>query len=613
MNKLMTRGKSQVLYNYLPGQMFDFEKVSEIARVTSIEGTPNYEYNLELVLKSIQSYASAWKEIHRPSLVGNLSKKQDRFVLIDPHRVNSDMFPLILKCQNPNCSRVFDSGRRDEVPPTCPVCKKGKLEQLRWVKIHRCGALKPLNIPFCSSCKSSDFFALETRGSQKIRDFVWVCKKCGNKIQIYGGKCDECRWESSDAAERDPQVMDIEVFRAKSTYYPHSVVNLNVLKKDLNRFLALKEFPELAALYFLNAPEINGKSIEEFLTPETEKRNDAKVTEGEIEKLKLKGYNSKDIESYIRMRNELQSTGHESSAETSLETLALKLFEKTGVGKPIWDKIGLEMMESFVPFQKESLTKTSSEMSIIGNLGLKDVILVSDFPMMISTFGYSRVDYRPDFSRLNTFSPDKDHSGKVPIFIDTIQADAIFLRLEPSSVINWLERNGLPIKIPNGTDLEMSRAAYFVKLFDGANFGMSIKDDQSARMVFGLLHTLSHLAVRQASLMCGLEGPGLSEYILPRSLTIGIYSNHRFGATIGALTSLYEQSLESWLNEIYLDNICVYDPVCSDSGGSCHACTHLSETSCRFFNVNLSRSFLFGGKDIEFGKIRFGYFDTGEK
>ena len=90
-----------------------------------------------------------------------------------------------------------------------------------------------------------------------------------------------------------------------------------------------------------------------------------------------------------------------------------------------------------------------------------------------------------------------------------------------------------------------------------------------------------------------------------------IYSNHRFGATIGAFTSLFEQALPEWLYQIKNDTQrCVYDPVCDKDGGSCHACTHLAETSCRYFNLNLGRPFLFGGFDKELGNIEYGYFDN---
>jgi hypothetical protein len=133
---------------------------------------------------------------------------------------------------------------------------------------------------------------------------------------------------------------------------------------------------------------------------------------------------------------------------------------------------------------------------------------------------------------------------------------------------------------------------------------------REARLVFGLLHTLSHVAVRRAALLCGLEGTSLSEYVLPRTLTCALYCNHRFGATIGALSALFEQSLAEWLAEIRSCRRCVYDPVCNGRGGSCHACTHLAETSCRFFNLNLGRPFLFGGSDPIAGDIHVGFLDS---
>jgi hypothetical protein len=106
-------------------------------------------------------------------------------------------------------------------------------------------------------------------------------------------------------------------------------------------------------------------------------------------------------------------------------------------------------------------------------------------------------------------------------------------------------------------------------------------------MVFNLLHTFSHLCVRQAALLCGLDSTSLSEYLLPRALTFALYCNHRFGATIGALTALFEQSLAEWLNALRDGRRCVYDPVCRNREGSCHACTYLAETSCRFVIVHV--------------------------
>ena len=156
----------------------------------------------------------------------------------------------------------------------------------------------------------------------------------------------------------------------------------------------------------------------------------------------------------------------------------------------------------------------------------------------------------------------------------------------------------------------MSSQAYFVQLFDDVRLRQTLLADRpEARLVFGLIHSFSHLCVRQAALLCGLDATSLSEYIFPRTLAFALYCNHRFGATIGALTALYEQSLAEWLNAVRSVRRCVYDPVCYDREGNCHACSHLAETSCRFFNLNLNRAFLFGGPDPVLNKTIIGYFD----
>jgi hypothetical protein len=252
-------------------------------------------------------------------------------------------------------------------------------------------------------------------------------------------------------------------------------------------------------------------------------------------------------------------------------------------------------------------------------MGLSRLNLVRDFPMIVATYGYSRAESAPRRNpqdpvqcRLNPFPAQRDYDGKLPIYVDQIRADALLLSLNPERIHIWLERNGFqPPNLPRGTDTNFSRRAYFVQLFHEASLRETLLADRpQERMVFGLLHTLSHLCVRQAALLCGLERTSLSEYVLPRTLTFAIYCNHRSGATIGALTALFEQSLAEWLNAVRDARRCVYDPVCREREASCHACTHLAETSCRFFNLNLSRSLLFGGRDPHLGDIQVGYFDS---
>jgi hypothetical protein len=284
----------------------------------------------------------------------------------------------------------------------------------------------------------------------------------------------------------------------------------------------------------------------------------------------------------------------------------------------VWENAGQEMLEALMSIEsgrrRQKLfqeLERQKEQQIARRMGVSSITLVPDYPIITATYGYSRTDYDPKKCRLNPFPPEQDHNGKFPIFVDEVQADAIVFGLDAERVYTWLERNGYPPELPTGSDPKLSLRAYFVQIFDNLRLGQTLLSDRApARLVFGLLHTLSHLCVRQAALLCGLDTTSLSEYVLSRTLRFAIYCNHRFGATIGALTALYEQSLAEWLNAVSNARRCVYDPVCYDREGSCHACTHLAETSCRFFNLNLNRAFLFGGTDVKLGTIDIGYLDT---
>jgi hypothetical protein len=292
------------------------------------------------------------------------------------------------------------------------------------------------------------------------------------------------------------------------------------------------------------------------------------------------------------------------------------LAQRTGVPWLVWEQAGQEMLEAVIPLESGqpralfAQTPQPPAVQIARRTGLSCLTLVTDFPIVTATYGYSRADYMRNQCRLNPFPPMHDYDGRFPIYVDQVHADALLLSLNPERVCVWLQRNGFPPILPAGSDPDLTYRAYFVQLFDGTPLRETLHGTRpEARLVFGLLHTLSHLCVRQAALFCGLDRNSLSEYLLPRTLTFALYCNHRFGATIGALTALFEQSLVEWLNAVRDARRCVYDPVCRHHGGNCHACTHLAETSCRFFNLNLGRSFLFGGPDPELAQIPVGYFD----
>lgn len=630
----MNRGKNQIMYSYLPGYTFDFDKSSAIAQIEYIRGVQRTDLNLHLILQAIRNQAAAWGDL-APVFA---DPRCDQFVLLEPKKVYARLFPKVFWCQNRQCGRVFDYSRSDAIPrqATCPTCKRGRLSQLRFVKIHQCGDIKPLTPPYeCKNCKTKNQFALDTRGSERISQFVWVCRKCGHRTSVFAGYCRACNWDAlSGESDNKKRQMSIEVHRANRVFYPHYAVLLNQPGAEVNRFLGIDKWGVVAGGFFMELPELAGKTVREFAN---EQRQSAASTftlsDAEIAQLKVMGQTDEQIEQFRQMQAQLSGIRQQQQTSLSPTSISQSLTQQTGVSEKIWIDAGQELLEAVLLFQSNqtqellTLPNPNNEQvkaqGLVSQLGLAQLSLASDFPMTHVTFGYSRAEYTPRDCRLNPFPADREHQGKFPLFVDTIQADAIIVRLDPQRVWRWLEKNNLKVRLPKGTtDTQKAQRAYFVQLFrDLSNPNIQPEpvtltqtltaNHAKARMVFGLLHTMSHLFLKKAALLCGLDRTSLAEYILPRALMFAIYSNHRFGATIGALSSLFEQSLPDWLGQVMGDTRrCIYDPVCQSQGGSCHACTHLAETSCRFFNLNLGRPFLFGGDDAEIGQINYGYWDA---
>ena len=259
MGRRMTRGKQQVLFNYLPGKTFDFEKIATIARVTTIRGIPATELNALVLLRRVAESARAWAPDLRPGLRDDVLNDPTRFVFLNPIEVQSEMFPKTLWCQNSACGVVMDFSKSNVLPTVCRRCRIGQLKQLRFVKIHRCGAIEPLLPPRCAQCNNYNNMALDTRGSERFSNFLWVCRACSTKASIFAGQCRTCQWP-------DPNLrnMDIDVHRAGRTYYAHTAVLLNIPNRQLDALFGIVEWPFLVAARFLQFPEVATRTLAEL-------------------------------------------------------------------------------------------------------------------------------------------------------------------------------------------------------------------------------------------------------------------------------------------------------------------------------------------------------------
>jgi len=615
----MTRGKNQILFNFLPERTVEFPKGTAIARITQILGTVPQDLNQAVIMRRIGSEIRAWREEWRPVLRDQVLNDPNRFELLDPEAARSELFPRVFWCQNRSCGRIFDYSRATRVPPArCSGCRNGDLVQLRFVKIHNCGHLQPLTPPSCSGCQSgTNQMALDTRGSERMLNFRWVCRNCGTQTGLYAGLCPVC----PNTIPLEERELSIQIHRAAKTYFPRTTTLLNIPHGQLQALFARPEsdWSVIVAAKYLNLPEIGNRRLVDLAGPPAPvgATPRAAVSAEALAELTQRMQSGEiTIQEMASQMEALTRQAQQATSATAPNELRTRVTEQTGVALPVWTEAGYDLLESVLP--NEGVTADlinrpvgDPAIALARQLGLAQVQLLSDFPIITATYGFSRSDDRPNYSRLNPFPPDPRRGGRFPIFVDKVQADAIRIKLSSDRLLQWLAANGCQPDLPAGNDPQLARDAYFVRLFHDQQLHSTIQQDARAlRMVFGVLHTLCHLSIRQAALLCGQERTSLSEYILPKSIEYMIYCNHRDSATIGALTSMFEQSLYEWLAAIRDTRGCVYDPVCADGTSTCHACTHLAETSCRFFNLNLSRALLFGGHDPVLGQI-IGFFDPG--
>lgn len=173
--------------------------------------------------------------------------------------------------------------------------------------------------------------------------------------------------------------------------------------------------------------------------------------------------------------------------------------------------------------------------------------------------------------------------------------EGIFIRLNEDALSAWEAKNDEYYE-PMRSRLEASNVEC---------------DNFSPRYV--LLHTLSHLLIRQLSVECGYSGASIKERIYSTfqdssHIMAGILLYTSSSDSDGSLGGLARNALPEQFELIFKNMLqeaswCSSDPICIESKAqgydslnyaACHACTLLPETSCEMRNCLLDRGAVVG-------------------
>ncbi|MCI4127744.1 DUF1998 domain-containing protein [Bacillus haynesii] len=177
-----------------------------------------------------------------------------------------------------------------------------------------------------------------------------------------------------------------------------------------------------------------------------------------------------------------------------------------------------------------------------------------------------------------------------------IFGEGIFVEFNRESLINWAQSN----------KEVFLRSENYKKMYKAYLDEKGWAHQSEKDVIFVLMHTLSHLLMKEMSLQCGYSSSALKERIYYNKKMSGILIYTGSSDQEGSLGGLVEMGEINNFRKLLLSSLeqarfCSNDPKCSIqepeqdnyiNGASCFACTMLPETACETGNMLLDRSLL---------------------
>jgi len=637
----MKRSRHQILYQFLPGNTFDYSDKRGIWQVNRLETTDaSGQVDREYIVDRVFARAKNWEGGEQ----GFTSNKTGHYDFAAPEEVRARPFPTTFYCTS--CQKAHGYYSADDLSGKNQALKcersgcNGDLKQYQFVSVHSCGEIRRLYPRKCPD-HGDQYIILDTQDSQRAQNFHWRCNICGWDTRVsYSQNCD-CEYVPPSADDPDDDKMYTTVHRAGSTYYPHYLTTVNLHASGIGHLRGSEDGSRKAIAKQLGLSDSPLKSVDmdegiEGAEIDDDRKIEVYQTEEKVESLD-------EAEDWLRAHGEIDS---QTVGESITDLIDLKTdddsFEMTDAGDELLqyvlsleeltahtlDDLEEDARQQGFPRKADTIATYSDDLD---RLGLNTVRVIEDFPVQTFVYGYTRGGREEDEAKLNAFSQNASSGDGTPIFVDTSETEATQFDLDPAAVLLWLAVNipetsderavrgditlpELPVD-PSDADIERARTtieelsraeqwAFLLNHLDPVDqygrFETSTDDTvegQVTKYVFEMLHTLSHVLLKQASTISGFDRTNLSEFLFPRALSLVIYTNNREEFNIGGMTTMVEQQLDDLLGQARAHgNECMMDPVCSQRDGACLSCLHVSEISCSYFNQVLCRDYLFGSR-----------------
>lgn len=640
----MVRGVSQLLFTYLPDRTVDWEDGVAIVRLGQVRlDTPWSTDRAKIVLDEIAYFLDRWRNnggAVDPQFP-DPRRQPGRFTMGTPRAIEAYLLETAFVCQQchalsyPKISDLPKESLRISRPLLCPICKKGRLRQFPQVFVHGCGELIPFGeyVPGmrtdehgfveetkrrvrCLNCGDQGVLVLSGY-SERVQDMEIICRTCQRQVMDrITARCPRCTRRLRKAQQNGEDVgngtavsrvaMRMTRYSANDTYYPQTIT---LVRLDNPRLAEVPSDMQEELLTLL--PE--GSTVQ---TPPLTLGAQLQSLAAQIADAEARGDAARVARLQAEMSHLLNPPVNRPEPPKASSSPSIPLEVAEDIVKSVRESLAFLTTVRICP--AGDLVPAGPQGSQIRHyahrlqrqLGLEQVALVGDFPVITTTFGYTRRSFEPTYDELNAKKlptelrvfPSLDQkaanalgrqelAGTVPILARESQHQGIFVSLDPQQVISWLEHNGVTLPHPDFSPRKRLLAA----LEPVDRYHDLIWHRQVRRWVFGLVHTLSHAVMRATSFFAGLDRTSLSEYLfLPLLGTVVFDVSGVF--QLGGIEAMLREAWMPFLERLSTEALdCIYDSDCIDRNGACHGCIHAPEISCRFFNHGLSRAFLMDG------------------
>lgn len=605
----MSRGASQALYRYLPDSWIDFslrgkDRKNYVAHVVRWNSEQLVGINKNRLIRLVNQAVRSFESLGNPgapfpptSGFGNELTTENCDVLTpktggEERGVIAEISPLTFYCKECHKVYTFSSSLDYEKKSYCPKCHI-QLSQLRQIYFHRCGFATDKHPVFCTKCKSSN-------NIYYFGKYEFVCGACKTRIDM-SKKCD-CGERLGPKVALDP-----------SQYFPFSLAFIDLInEKDENLIsnttygsyaiilkwinsITIDDFEAIKKDGIVSNQEDYNKIFEEFFKifkngmPEDMARISAEMA------AKNKCGNKYDV-----LINDLKSKIF--CSERNIKRMAEMLIEYDMVNS----SKDVSTLEEAKIIAKKLNTNANPEMydEIAKKFGITNAKVCGDVPFVSCSYGYTREknEYKDEAPvQLRAFKEEKP--GRKNVYANKLRTEGVIFEFDRKKIIRWLMDNNV-LKIEDAPNLESDHEIklWFLNNINLEEINTFKKIDKErfpyTSYVYNLIHSISHLLMKSASEICGLNKDSLSEYIFAGIPAVMIYCQNSQGFSLGALFNVFEAYFDKWLNSAKKhSDRCIYDPICIDRYKACTGCLFTNEISCQHFNHDLDRQLIIGHYD----------------